>query len=187
MFKRITVPVLLALLLAVSTGSALAQGGESTGTRLVCVSGFGCAHTPLSDTALQDLFPDTPILESAGDFAPAGTWEIAYEPSEMVCPGMTIPVPAENQTLIFTPAEDLAFGGILVEGVDVLDAMYLDQLGPGIFTMDLTLDQEGGSVSLSYFVVMSTDFTLDGTIVGTVYSPAGDCQITRPFFGAAAS
>ena len=30
---------------------------------------------------------------------------------------------------------------------------------------------------------MSTDFTLDGTIVGTVSSAAGDCQITRPFFG----
>ena len=53
--------------------------------------------------------------------------------------------------------------------------------------MDLTIDQEGGSVTLSYFLVMSTDFTLDGTIVGTVSSAAGDCQITRPFFGAAAN
>ena len=55
----------------------------------------------------------------------------------MVCPGITIPVAAENQTLIFTPAEDLAFGGILVEGTDP-GRDVPGPTGAGVFTMDLS-------------------------------------------------
>lgn len=186
MLKRMIISFVVLLLLT-AAGAALAQ--EQTGMRFVCITGFGCMHTPLPDRDLQLAFPDSELFESAGDFTPEGTWLLGYSGTEMVCNGMAIPVPGSEQPVSFSyyPREDGEDEEtLLAEGLDEAGAVFLDRLGPGVFAVTFPMDTgQGGAMTFSVFLVMTSDFTMDGMLVAAGGMEGYTCFIERDIFGSA--
>lgn len=187
MLKRLMISFVVLLLLLTAAGATLAQ--EQSGLRFVCITGLGCAHTPLTDQDLELAFPDQKWFESAGDYAPEGTWLLGYSGTEMVCNGMAIPVPGSEQPVSFSyyPREDGEDEEtLLAEGLDEAGAIFLDRLGPGVFAVTFPVDTgQGGAMTFSVFLVMTSDFTMDGMLVASGGMEGYTCFIERDIFGSA--
>jgi hypothetical protein len=187
MLNRMTVVGLLLGVLLLLPGTALAQGGDSFELRMVCVTGFGCGFTPLSDDQLTSFVPDgATVLEPAGDYTPDGAWVINYDAGEVQCTNMNIPMQAEVDVLSFTGAEPGSSTTegeleLLVEGLDTNGALLMDRLAPGIFNTTFQMEQEGIISNFTIFAVMTSETTMAGNVMANWNVMADVCFVSRTF------
>jgi hypothetical protein len=175
------------LLLLTAAGATLAQ--EQSGMRFVCVTGFGCGYTPLSNQDILLAFPDSDLFESAGDYAPAGMWTLEYGESTMYCDGMPIHTPSSEERVLFTYMPRLDGEGewtLLAEAVDDPGLLVLDRLGPGVFVGEYPLDTGDGVMDYYMFYAMSSEFAIDGFLMASGTMQGHQCTLRRSIFGSAA-
>lgn len=185
--KRLMISLVVLLLLLSAASAALAQ--QKGKLRFICVTGIGCAYTPLSDDDLERALPDAEWFESAGDYVPEGMWMLAYGESNMYCDGMPIPTPASTERVFFTHMPRVDGEGemtLLAEAVDDAGALFMDRLGPGVFVGNYPLDTGGGVMDYYMFYAMSSDFTIDGFLMASGTMQGHLCTLRRSIFGSAA-
>lgn len=188
MFKAVSILLLVVTLALTGTASeVLAQGdGEASdsGIRLVCISGFGCAYTPLTNEDIEIVLPDTPyfVFEDLLDAPPAeGLYNFTYPGAGLVCEGAEFNTQPEDSPGSFevldADGEQILAGGISTESV------VMDRLGPGLYAGELTLSDAGGTARYTLFTMVTGETTVSGLTLGKITSADGTCDYWATYRG----
>lgn len=189
MLKRSVFSGLILVLLLTLAGNALAQ--DISGMRVVCVLGYGCAYTHLTNEQLAERsVPGAVIVESGGDFTPEGNWEMTYEAAPVMCTNTRIEMPAENQTLNFSlQTVDAATGDqeLVVEGIDEAGVESVKRLGPGVFVSGFPVVASGVEANFYIYMVMTSETEMRGMLSATWTVATDYCEVERLFSGTGTS
>jgi hypothetical protein len=190
MFRKNPILVLaIIILLFGAVPAALAQGGGevddegNNNLRLVCLVGFGCGYTALSDLNLDTGFPKGHfVIEDVIDMPPAeGEYNFTYPGAGLICDGTEFNTQPEDSVGSFEYLDE--DGELILASGLASESAELTRRAPGLYAGTLTLTDAGGTGNYSIFVMTTGETSVKGTVMGTLTSPDGTCEFWVFYLG----